>query len=250
MYVDCSGSRGLRRGAASVYARFMQPDPIGYGDGLNWYNYVGGDPVNHGDPSGTRVPNYCTGSLIPSDDCSQVPFLSMNGVDTQAAHMEKMIEIDSLMKSVAGYLNQPAQNSKWHYVFDSVSKNDLDLLKNIMNDKSVVSQMRNAWDNTLKYGNEKSFFIYKNGSDFFTGKVFSGNEKMVSDPMEIIERLSSQFPAVANYHTHPGAYIEAAYPSGQDIRFNEVSETIGIIQTRYRMTYGRSGKNVYGKLEF
>lgn len=32
--------------------RFLQPDPIGYGDGLNWYAYVGGDPVNNVDPFG------------------------------------------------------------------------------------------------------------------------------------------------------------------------------------------------------
>ena len=48
--------------------RFMQTDPIGYGDGPNWYNYVHSDAINGRDPSGLAA-NYdivVTGSTPPS----------------------------------------------------------------------------------------------------------------------------------------------------------------------------------------
>ena len=88
--------------------RFMQTDPVGYGNGMNWYAYCGNNPLNFADPSGLASFDV----NIP-ENCITIPFGERN-------EERAYLDVYAWLRGVGFFVDHP----DWYFNNDDVTLKD------------------------------------------------------------------------------------------------------------------------------
>jgi hypothetical protein len=180
--------------------RFLQTDLVGYADQNNLYAYIGNDPVDRSDPTGT----YGCGSNTPHDaaGCTSSPYGGQAGSQTRT-----VVGIRKL-NSAGGQL-----------------------VNKMLKDPDVKGRVNEAW--RLSKGdsprtrdkNEYGFWVRHVGKDFVVGRLVQGEGPLVFRPA--MDKSHDEMPGADIFvHVHP--FRVGELPNIETIGISEMDRPVAL----------------------